>query len=70
MKVAKGEIVTVGGQDATVTKVSALPRGIIDGKSKPGSIRVTPMYRIYWKIGSKQGHADAVIGDGVEVVCG
>ena len=70
MKVAKGEIVTVNGRDATVTKVSSLPRGIIDGKSRPGHVKVTPMYRIYWAIGKHNGHTDAVIGDGVDVVCG
>lgn len=70
MKVAKGEVVMVSGTEATVTKVSALMRGIIDGKSKPGSVKVTPMYRIYWKTERSQGHTDVVIGDGVEVVCG
>lgn len=70
MKVAKGEIVTVNGEDAMVTKVSALPRGIIDGKSRPGHVKVTPMYRIYWLIGKRKGYTDAVLGDGIEVFCG
>ena len=70
MKVAKGETVTVNGEDATVTKVSAIPRGVIDGNAKPGQIKVTPMYRIYWAIGKHKGHTDAVVGDGVEVVLG
>jgi hypothetical protein len=70
MKVAKGEIVTINGEEATVTKVSALPRGIIDGESKPGQVKVTPMYRIYWSIGKRKGHTDAVLTDGIEVACG
>ena len=70
MKIAKGETVTVNGEEATVTKVSALPRGIVDGDSKPGQVKVTPMYRVYWSIGKRKGHADAVAGEGVEVVCG
>jgi len=70
MKVAKGEVVTVNGEEAIVTKVLGLPRGIIDGNSKPGHVKVTPMYRIYWRIGKRKGHTDAVIGNGVEIVCG
>lgn len=70
MRVAKGETITVNGEDAVVRKVTALPRGIIDGNAKPGQVKVTPMYRVYWAIGNRKGHTDAVVGDDIEVVCG
>lgn len=64
MKIAKDEVITVGGQDATITKVSRMPQMI----HREGKFYQT--MRVYYKQGKKQGHCDCEVPQDMEVVFG
>ena len=71
LKIAKGETVTVNGQEVTVTRVDATCKGILDGSCPVGQVKVTPMVRIYYKYpDGKKGHTVAVVNKEIEVVLG
>jgi hypothetical protein len=72
MKVAKGENITVEGNEATVTKVSAAGKGVLNINKKVGDqTAITPMVRIYFTYpDGKKDYRDATLPDDVEVVLG
>jgi len=64
MKIAVGEVITVGGTDAIITKVSRMPQMIRRG------IKFSPTMRVYYNQGKKKGHCDCEVPKDIEVVFG
>lgn len=64
MKIAAGEIITVNGSDAKITKIRRMPQMIKRGG------RFTPTMRVYYRQGKKQGHCDCEVPADVEVIFG